>query len=272
MKYSLNNILEIKKSNDISVFSDLIDNDVKRYLFIIEYKFKDKKGHRSKYNNPKPISFNDIRISLNKLSNKTFDIQFKYIISTLHILPYNERPEIFNNIFIHLSQNTFMIEPYSKLAIILIEVFDEFKSLFYLKCNEFFTNINDINIIIPTSYEEICNQNKKNDNIKAQSQFLINTLIYLNEFELIKNFFNILQTFIKDNILNPENKDNVEFISNIYKNIITKSINELSYIMNIIKNHIKYILDLKSDKNINRKIIFHHMDINDLLNKNRKLE
>ena len=131
IKYSLEDILTIKESHSDSDLSHLINEDVKRYLFIIDYKFKEKKGHRSKYNNPKPISFNDIRLSLNKLSNKTFDIQFKYIISTLHLLSIQDKSSIFKDILNHLSNNTFMLEPYSKLTVILIDVFEEFFIVYF---------------------------------------------------------------------------------------------------------------------------------------------
>ena len=163
IKYNLKDIILIKESNDDSTLANLINDNIKRYLFIIEYKFKDKKGHRSKYNNPKPISFCDIRIALNKLSNKTFDIQFKNIISTLYLLPNENNTSIFNDIYNHISQNNFMLEPYSKLAVILIELFDEFKTVFYDNTQTYFTNYTKFKLPICKSYDEICDQNIKKD-------------------------------------------------------------------------------------------------------------
>lgn len=265
MKYSLNDIIHIKNSCEDNIISELIDEDIKRYLFIVEYKFKDKKGHRSKYNNPKPISFNDIRISLNKLSIKHFNVQFKYIISTIHLLPSDDMVNTFENIFIHLSQNSFMLEPYSKLAVILIDIFDDFKTLFYNKFETFLNDFNTINFPNVESYEEICIQNKIKDQIKSQSTFLVTTLISLNEFEYIKKYIVTLQTYIKENFLIKEQTNNIEFISNMYKVLAIKCIKDFTNTKDIISTHVDYILQNKNNKNINRKIIFHHMDIIDCL-------
>ena len=171
IKYSLEDILAIKKSYGDTDLSHLIDDDVKRYIFIIDYKFKEKKGHRSKYTNPKPISFCDIRLSLNKLSIKTFDIQFKYIISTLHLLSNEEKSSIFQHILNHLSKNTFMLEPYSKLALILIDVFDDFKDIFFGTSNTLFLDFTKFDFPITVSHDDLCIQNKFKDEIKAQIIF-----------------------------------------------------------------------------------------------------
>ena len=75
--YTLSNILLIENkfidnsnsfidhsANSISSLSDETIN----ILYTIEYKFKERKQYKSKYTNPKPISFSDIRLNLNKLS------------------------------------------------------------------------------------------------------------------------------------------------------------------------------------------------------------
>ena len=269
IKYSLEDILTLKESLCVSDLSHLINEDIKRYLFIVDYKFKEKKGHRSKYTNPKPISFNDIRMSLNKLSNKTFDIQFKYIITTLHVLSIQDKSTIFKDILNHLSNNTFMLEPYSKLAVILIDVFEEFKTLFYESCHTFFSDFDHFVFPVLTTYNEICIQNKTKDNIKAQCSFYISTLISLDEIEHLENCLNSLQNFIQENILNTEQKNTVEFVSNIHKSTSFQCIKDMDKLSNIISPHVDFILQQKDNKNINRKIIFNHMDINDFLEKTR---
>lgn len=268
-KYTLDDILAIKESYSDSD-SDImqhIDDDVKRYLFIIEYKFKDKKGHRSKYTNPKPISFCDIRLALNKLSNKTFDIQFKYIISTLHLLSNQEKSPIFQDILNHLSKNSFMLEPYSKLAVTLIDVFDEFKDLFYNTSTDFFSDFEKFIFPLTTTYNDLCSQNKVKDEIKAQSIFFVLTLITLDEFDQLETCLHFLQNFIQNNLLTTKENHTLEFVSNIYKNITMICIKETKTLMPIISNHVQCILNQKSNKNINRKVIFIHMDVNDFLDK-----
>ena len=76
LHYTLSNILLIENiflddsNNDTHILTD----DTINMLCTIEYKFKDRKQYKSKYNNPKPISFSDIRLNLNKLSNKSDNV------------------------------------------------------------------------------------------------------------------------------------------------------------------------------------------------------
>ena len=83
LHYTLSNILLIENiflddsNNDTHILTD----DTINMLCTIEYKFKDRKQYKSKYNNPKPISFSDIRLNLNKLSNKSYSLYFKQIIN-----------------------------------------------------------------------------------------------------------------------------------------------------------------------------------------------
>ena len=76
-----------------------------------------------------------------------------------------------------------------------------------------------------------------------------------------------MQTFIADNIFNVEKQDTLEFISNIYKLIAIQCIKDLFELADTIKTHIDFVLQKKTNKDINRKIIFNHMDVFDAYNK-----
>ena len=134
--YTLSNILLIENkfidnsnsfidqsSNTVSTLSDETIN----ILYTIEYKFKERKQYKSKYTNPKPISFSDIRLNLNKLSNKSYTTYFKQIISVLHILNKDESANIFNDIFIYI----YLLDISIDLIIYMI-YFDIFNAIFYV--------------------------------------------------------------------------------------------------------------------------------------------
>ena len=72
ISYSLADILslenEITTNNDDLTKLPYLTDSVIQYIYTLEYKFKDKRYLKSKYHSPKPITFDDIRLNLNKLS------------------------------------------------------------------------------------------------------------------------------------------------------------------------------------------------------------
>lgn len=282
--YTLSNILLIENkfldnsnsfidhsANTISTLSDETIN----LLYTIEYKFKERKQYKSKYSNPKPISFSDIRLNLNKLSNKSYTVYFKQIIALLHILNKNESTDIFNDIFIHISSNQFMVKPYSKLSSSLIEIFPEYSTIFNNYNKDFLKNLCD-NSFNNTETDQYTS-NKIKDLLKANTVFYTTNFIINNDYNSIINNILYLQEII-NNLINDSDdviinfKNKLEIISDIiflYNKHSIHIIYKLTTYENIIKN-INYIISKKTNKNISRKVIFNHMDILDLYNKNIK--
>lgn len=271
--YTLSNILLIEKSIvDSSV--NVLDEDVINLLYTIEYKFKDRKQYKSKYNNPKPIAFSDIRLNLNKLSNLNYSIYFKQIISILHVLNKNDTSTIFNDIFLHISNDAFLVAPYSKLSAALLEIFPEYRTIFFYNNSNLINKINDIdfNYSNTLSNDYIFTLNKNKDTIKANVHFLSNTLINISDFStLINNIISIqelLNTYINEPIFDNKYKEKCELLSDIiliYNKISMKYIYSLSAYAPI-KYNVECILSKKSEKHISRRIIFNHMDIIDIFN------
>jgi len=282
--YTLSNILLIENnfldnsnsfidnsSNSISTLSDETIN----ILYTIEYKFKERKQHKSKYTNPKPISFSDIRLNLNKLSNNSYTLYFKQIIALLHILNKNESTDIFNDIFIHISSNQFMVKPYSKLSSSLIEIFPEYSTIFYNYNKVYLKNIYD------TSFNNIdsdeYNSNKIKDLLKANAVFYTNNFTINNNYNTIIDNILYLQEIINSIINDSDDiiiqfKNKLEIISDIiflYNKHSIHIIYTLTTYNNILIN-INYLISKKTNKNISRKVIFNYMDILDLYNKNIK--
>ena len=268
--YTLSNILLIENNfldnsnsfidhsaNTISTMSD----ETLNILYTIEYKFKERKQYKSKYSNPKPISFADIRLNLNKLSNKSYTTYFKQIISLLHILNKNESNDIFNDIFIHISSNQFMVKPYSKLSSSLIEIFPEYSTIFY--------NFNEIYLknIYDTSFNNIdsneYNTNKIKDLLKANAVFYATNFTIHNNYNTIIDNILYLQQIINSIINDSPDiiirfKNKLEIISDIiflYNKHSIHVICNLSTYNNILIN-IDYLFSKKTNKNISRKVIF----------------
>jgi hypothetical protein len=277
--YTLSNILLIEK-NFIDNNSSFIDNsnnviptltdDTINILYTIEYKFKERKQYKSKYNSPKPISFSDIRLNLNKLSNKSYSTYFKQIISLLHILNKNESTDIFNDIFTHISSNQFMVKPYSKLSSSLIEIFPEYSTIFYDNNNSFLQNIADTSFNYNNSDD--FHANKIKDNLKANAVFYTNNFIIINNYDSIIANILKLQNIINDIIDNSDDhtviyyKNKLEIISDIIFLYNKHSIHVIYYLpsYNNIFNNINHVISKKPNKHISRKVIFNHMDILDL--------
>lgn len=280
LHYTLSNILLIENiflddsNNDTHILTD----DTINMLCTIEYKFKDRKQYKSKYNNPKPISFSDIRLNLNKLSNKSYSLYFKQIISVLHILNKEESTNIFKDIFLHISNNQFMVKPYSNLSAALLEIFPEYSTLFNDYNDQFIKNIHDcsFNYNISSNFNEH-EINKIKDNLKANAVFYTNNFIITNSYNDIINNILTLQNIIisiidsDEHIINYKNK--LELVSDIIflynKNSIHVIYNIPSYLI-ILKN-INYVISKKPNTNISRRVIFNHMDILELYNKILKI-
>ena len=277
LQYTLSNILIIEEKilDNSNNLTPILPNDTINMLCTIEYKFKERKQYKSKYNNPKPISFSDIRLNLNKLSNKSYSLYFKQIISVLHILNKDESTDIFRDIFLHISKNQFMVKPYSELSASLLEIFPEYSTIFYDYNNEFIKNINDssFNYTSSSDYNEH-EINKIKDNLKANAVFYTNNFIITNSYDNIINNILTLQNIINsiingDQIHISKYKNKLELVSDIIflynKNSINIIYNLPSY--HTILENINYVISKKANTNISRRVIFNHMDTLDLYNK-----
>lgn len=279
LKYKIHDILEIENnilntsfdtSNNI-LNSNYLDNDVINLIYTIEYKFKERKTYKSKYYTPKPVSFSDIRINLNKLSNKSYSLYFKQIISILHVLNKDDSIELFENIYLHISCNRFISIPYSNLSSSLIEIFPEYHDLFYIKNNLLIDSLKNIDISELKRTNDIFECNKIKDNIKANIIFFANTLVKINNTTIIiKNIIDIQNLFI--NLIENKLKETTEKCELLSELILLYIKHTIQLIYNLpifdnILNHIEGILLKKDDKSISRKIIFNHMDIMDIYKK-----
>lgn len=262
--YSIEQIIKLE-NEVLQSENSFISYDIINHIYTLEYKFKDKRiNNATKIENP--IKFEDIRVNLNKLSKKTYNIHFKYIISSLHCLHNKSNPDLFANIYKHISSNNFMVEPYSKLSSSLIQIFPEYENIFYKKIDQTVKTIYDINLTYGTSYDELCEINKIKDNLRANFMFFSYTLIHLNNHNKYQECIFSLQSALQDNLKDETKKMHNELVSELILIVIKNSkilMFNLKSWRQIMEN-VEKILELKSDKEISRKVIFNHMDIHDI--------
>jgi len=126
--------------------------------------------------------FDDIRISLNKLSNKNMETQKEQIIQNIEKILEETQDKnqdinkIAKFIFDTAVSNKFYSELYADLYNNLIVKFDTvFKEQINELLNNYKLSINDIHFMDPnTDYDGYCEYTKKNDVRKAVTTFIVN--------------------------------------------------------------------------------------------------
>lgn len=271
-KYTLPFIIDLQNTIIQETNTSYIDDNVSNFIFTLEYKFKERKHYKSKYNSPKPITFADIRLNLNKLSNKTFNIHFQQIIATLHVLNTKECQTIFQDVFQHISVNSFMYEPYSKLSSSLMNIFPEFHEIFFTQNTIIIDSFKNISFNSDNTFESECTLNKLKDNYRSQIIYFCITLIKSDNLNIIiENIISLQNSLFKYLNTQIERKNESEFISELVASYIKHAFSHIFHLdkWSIIYDNINNILSQKSNKLISRKIIFNHMDTIDLIQKTK---
>jgi len=228
---------------------------------------------------------NDVRVCLNKISNKNYETHRDAIIQYIKEITENKQSEsqaetellkIKKSIFEIASTNKFYSELYALLYKDLINTFDCFKENIEPFINEYIDSIQNINYVDPkVDYDKYCEYNKENDKRKAMSAFIVN----LSKNDIIeKNIVVNKIIYLEDLVLkycDIENKTNeVEEITENLFILVTKSftgmMNEPDW--EIVINNIKHLAQLKSKehKSLSSRALFKFMDILDFIKKEQK--
>jgi hypothetical protein len=228
---------------------------------------------------------NDVRVCLNKISNKNYETHRDAIIQYIKEITENKQSEsqaetellkIKKSIFEIASTNKFYSELYALLYKDLINTFESFKENIEPFINEYIDSIQNINYVDPkVDYDKYCEYNKENDKRKAMSAFIVN----LSKNDIIeKNIVVNKIIYLEDLVLkycDIENKTNeVEEITENLFILVTKSftgmMNEPDW--EIVINNIKHLAQLKSKehKSLSSRALFKFMDILDFIKKEQK--
>jgi len=230
---------------------------------------------------------NDIRVCLNKISNKNYESQRDVIIQYVkeimdkkditdetsdNVLEL-ELSKITKSIFEIASSNKFYSELYAILYKDLINSFVCFQENIEPFINEYMENIQKIHYVDPkVDYDKYCDFNKENDKRKAMSAFIVN---------LSKNDI-INKKVVIDTIIHLEDlvlsycdiDDKINEIEEITENLfilITKSLTEMKTQENweTVIDNIKLMAQMKTKehKSVSSRALFKFMDILDFIKK-----
>ena len=217
---------------------------------------------------------NNIRLNLNKLTDKNYN-EFK--IKIIELIPENnleETKQIGNIIFEIASANRFYSKMYADLYCELIEKFKEMKSTFDECFENFIDLFNNIEYVdAGVDYDMFCKNNKDNEKRKALSTFFLNLMTngILSKSQII-NILVILLNQINNYILQDNKKNEVDEITENVAILYTKEIMESEELKEFtVKNvsvfdFIELIANskAKSYKSLTNKAIFKFMDMNEM--------
>ena len=296
LKYDLTFFDDVKKTSSYVITDDTIKliQELGNKLTILnkannffEKKHSNKKLSTDNWNNVKnfkPTTFvkkegldkniNIIRINLNKITNKNYDILSVRILDEIDIIHENndEHFKTIKKLFIDTVCN---VNIYSEIYVMLyrsiIEKYDN--SLFNI--NDDYAVLKDelLNIKVIDSnmnYDDFCKNNKNNERKRSLSLFYINLMKQeLFPKEDIINLILDNQTY-NFNMINDIN--NSDIVDEICENLFILIKNAFDYIRDddkysVIYNNVVSITKLKKSENnsLTTKSKFKHMDLIDLL-------
>jgi len=231
---------------------------------------------------------NDIRICLNKISNKNYDTQKDTILKHISDIiekddssvssaedenPEDDMNKIANALFDIASTNKFYSELYATLYKDLIQNYPLFQKIIPNFVHKYKCSLNAIEVVDPNvDYDKYCENNKLNDKRKAMSAFIVNLMkkgILEKEFvlELIGHLQQMITTYV-------DVAENVGIVDEITENIfifVTMSVSDISAIDGwaTILDHVVMCSKLKSKEHpgISSRCVFKYMDILDSVKK-----
>lgn len=227
---------------------------------------------------------NDIRICLNKMSNKNYDIQsatiLDYIQKISELEDQDQIEKVANAIFDIASTNKFYSEMYAKIYKDLINLYPIFQTIFNDFLLQFSNNILDLKYIDPNiDYDAFCNYNKQNDRKKATVVFIIHMM--KQSVISSENVLDILQHLLQkiDEYMElPDHINEIEemtelvnlFILEGYVFISTNSDSDSNsdrWKLQISKIQAFSQFKVKDKKSLSSRVIFKYMDLCSFINK-----
>lgn len=225
-------------------------------------------------------SMNDIRIALNKISNKNYDANRDLIVEKINELITENTSNVSvvaNNIFEIASTNKFFSNIYSKLYKELTEKFPEiFKDILNTFIQGFTETMKSIRYVDQNeNYDEFCKYNKENDKRKATSVFITNLIV---EGVVDKEVLTHILTEILSILwmyMDEANRTNE--VEEITENIFLLLTSQLHLLTDVFTEHVE-ILDKikqlasmkpKEKVSISSRAIFKYMDVLEKYNKSK---
>ena len=220
---------------------------------------------------------NDVRICINKMSAKNYDLQRDAIFAFILEINQEEDSEslekIANTIFDIASTNKFYSEMYARLYRELIHVYPIFQKVMDVFLHKYMDSLQEIKYADPNvDYDLFCVYTKQSDKRKATAQFIVHMMrekILSQEYIL-----SVISDLIKKvrEYMDTDGKINeVEEITELVNIFVSQSntfivlTDSWSESVNIIREFAKY--KLKEKKSLSSRIIFKYTDLVTLIDK-----
>ena len=223
----------------------------------------------------------NIKGEINKLTDKTYDVQIEKICEILNNLVSNEsfidsdRNKVGEVIFDIASSNKFYSKLYAKLFAHVNEKFDFMDGVFDLTRKNYMSKLTDIEIAdAKKDYEKFCQINKDNENRKALSSFFVNLMKEgVIKTSLIFEIINSLLDKLNENLTN-ETSDVVDQLSENISILVSESWehftddDDFEDDCSELRDRVEYVSLLKSKDHsgLSNKTIFQFMDIIENIN------
>ena len=224
----------------------------------------------------------NIKGEINKLTDKTFDVQSEKIHNILNELVSNEafksddENKVGAVIFDIASSNKFYSKIYAKLFAGINDEFEFMNGVFDLTSKSYMTKLTNIETVDPNEdYEKFCIINKDNENRKALSSFFVNLMKEdVIPAQVVVNIANSLLDKLDISLDDPTSditdqlSENISIIVTESWQIINNDDLDLEDECESIQERVKYITTLKSKNHsgLSNKTIFQFMDINENIN------
>jgi len=223
-------------------------------------------------------TLNDIRICLNKISQKNYDAIEGLLLDSIAIIFNTENSEecmkkVANHIFDIASSNKFFSEIYARLYKVLVSKYTIFQNILSGFVSTFTDRIKDIQYVDQNSdYDAFCMNNKINDARKATAVFIvnlvkINVLPKVDLLALINSVIDVVLEYI-------ETPDKINQVEEITENVFLliseshsfmKDIEEWNQVLENI-NSIS-LMKVKEKTSLSSRAVFKYMDIMDKIKK-----
>ena len=220
----------------------------------------------------------NIRLLVNKLTDKTYDIIIEKICTTLDELNDNENYDELSTdkigyaIFNMATANKFNSNIYAKLCYTLKKNYEFMVPIIESNILEFMKLFDKMEFVNPSDdYDKFCDMNIENEKRRAMSLFLTSlekNNVVTHEF-VFDNIINIQEKLMENKTNESMKAENDELIENLFVLLTNVDSPTKSGKWNSIYGN---ILDIKSNKysGVTNKCKFKHMDIIDYIKKNNK--
>ena len=222
---------------------------------------------------------NDIRICLNKMSNKNYDTQKTSIFELLSSIDdnTNDLEKVAITIFDIASTNKFYSEMYAKIYKDLIDTYPIFEKLLTDFLLQFLSTVSDLKYVDPNiDYDAFCNYNKLNDKKKATAVFIIHMM--KQSVVLPRDILDIIQHLIikMELCMNTESQLNeLEEMTELVNLFVLEGYTFLSAISSetllwqqiLLKIREFSQLKVKEKKSLSSRVIFKYMDLCSFIDK-----